>query len=80
MLPLELLTVVDTTAVFSFPELAPSEAKAVVLKATPGKLEVSSISPSLEPADAMTSIAAADWFTTSIRPSRAPDRVIPALM
>ena len=60
MLPLELLTVVATTAVFSLPEPAPSEAKAVVLKATPGKFDVSRISPSLAPDEATTSIAAAD--------------------
>ena len=60
MLPLELLTVVATTAVFSLPASAPSEANAVVLNATPGKLEVRSISPALDPDDATTSIAAAD--------------------
>ena len=59
VLPLELLTVVATTAVFSLPASAPSDANADVLNATPGKLDVRSISPALDPDDATTSIAAA---------------------
>ena len=80
MLPLELLTVVATTAVFLLPSPPAFEASAAVLKATPGKLEVRRISPALEPTDATTSIAAADLLMASIRPSRAPERVIPALI